>query len=509
MIREDIDRIVHAVLYEGYVLYPYRPSTVKNQQRWTFGGIYPRQFSEQHGESDPCIMQTECLCRATELTTLSVHVRFLQLVTRTVGALPEPLDHLPSAGEPEFRPVPSLRIGDTTYQSWEEATERDIAFEQLAVPDLASGERRRVLHIAPGRSVEPVEAPAGGITAVIVREHDLLQGDVVVQAHHLEDDLFRITVRVTNTTPMPVHEANRAMAQKQAFLSTHTVLAIEHGAFISQTDPPEDVRVHAATCRNIGTWPVMVGPTGATDAVLSSPIILEDYPQIAPESHGDLFDSAEIDEILSLRILAMTDDEKDEMRSADTRTRALLDRTESLTAEQFLQMHGGVRAPRGQEQDAPPLTHGLATSTSPLPQEREGIAGGMGADTDLVAPGFGAIGPGMNDMQPWWDDAPDSVGGSTKRQSARWGAHEVRPGDRVWLRPGGRADILDLALVGKIATIDSIEQDFEDKIYVAVTVDDDPGKEFGTMRMPGHRFFFSMTEIEPLELRDAPKRETL
>jgi hypothetical protein len=78
------------------------------------------------------------------------------------------------------------------------------------------------------------------------------------------------------------------------------------------------------------------------------------------------------------------------------------------------------------------------------------------------------------------------------------GAAEVRPGDRVRLCPQGRADILDLALAGKIATIESIEQDFEGRAYLAVIVDDDPGKDLGELRQPGHRFFFAPEEVEPL-----------
>jgi hypothetical protein len=78
--------------------------------------------------------------------------------------------------------------------------------------------------------------------------------------------------------------------------------------------------------------------------VLASPIILEDHPQLAPESAGELFDSTEIDEILSLRILTLTDEEKAEMRGADERARAILDRTESLTQDDFMRMHGTLRS---------------------------------------------------------------------------------------------------------------------------------------------------------------------
>jgi hypothetical protein len=78
------------------------------------------------------------------------------------------------------------------------------------------------------------------------------------------------------------------------------------------------------------------------------------------------------------------------------------------------------------------------------------------------------------------------------------GAAEVRAGDRVRLCPGKGADILDLALAGKSATIEAIEEDFDGRIYLAVTVDDDPGKDLGALRQPGHRFFFRPEEVEPL-----------
>lgn len=83
--------------------------------------------------------------------------------------------------------------------------------------------------------------------------------------------------------------------------------------------------------------------------------------------------------------------------------------------------------------------------------------------------------------------------------SVQIGARELRPGDAVILRPQGRADILDLALVGKLATIETLEQDLEGRVYVAVTVDDDPGKQFGMEWRTAHRFFFGINELEPVE----------
>ena len=75
---------------------------------------------------------------------------------------------------------------------------------------------------------------------------------------------------------------------------------------------------------------------------------------------------------------------------------------------------------------------------------------------------------------------------------------QLRPGGRVCLKPRGRSDVFDLALAGKIATIEAIEEDYEGNVHLAVVVDDDPGRDLGLLRQPGHRFFFSVEEVEPL-----------
>src|ERR1700732_4738882 len=94
-----VDKLAAALLYEGYILYPYRPS-VKNRQRWTFGGLYPRAYSDAHGGSDAWTMQTECLVQGGQQTTLDVTVRFLHLMARQVGELAQPLPALPDGAEP-------------------------------------------------------------------------------------------------------------------------------------------------------------------------------------------------------------------------------------------------------------------------------------------------------------------------------------------------------------------------------------------------------------------------
>ena len=131
----------------------------------------------------------------------------------------------------------------------------------------------------------------------------------------------------------------------RTFASTHTILHITDGAFLSMIDPPGAYAPAAALCRNLGAWPILVGDEAKKerDTLVSSPIILYDYPKIAPESPGDLFDAAEIDEILTLRIQTLTDEEKREMREVDAQARRILERTESLPNADLLKMHGVMR----------------------------------------------------------------------------------------------------------------------------------------------------------------------
>jgi hypothetical protein len=223
----------------------------------------------------------------------------------------------------------------------------------------------------------------------------------------VDEGVHRLTVDVRNES-QPGSSAERVLG------ATHVILGVASGAFVSLVDPPAELAALAATCENRGTWPVLVG--AGSDVVLSSPIILEERPAIAPESPGDLFDATEIDEILTLRILTLTDAEKQAMR-ADPRARALLERTESLSAHDLMKLHGRGRP-------------------------------------TLCA------------------------------------------GDRVRLRPRARGDVFDLALAGRSARVAAVEHDLEGRVHVAVTIDDDPGRDLGAY---GHRFFFGLDEVERIE----------
>ncbi len=261
--------IADAVLYEGYVLWPYRRSALKNRQRWTFGGVYPPGWTEDR-----------TVVSATVPVPISdVRVRFLQVVHRQVLLEGEPVD---AAGG---------------WVTWEEAVEREWAEGSGQV--VGSGQR--------------AEDVGGGV--VLVRSWHELRGSVEVDGG---------TVVVRNETPWK--GGSRDDALLRTFCSLHAVFG---GEFEDSMDGRS----------GDGLWPVLIDER----TMLASPIILDDHPEIAPESPGDLFDGGEIDELLVLNVLALTDEEKAEMRATDPRTREILDRTESLTPEQLMQLHGRTR----------------------------------------------------------------------------------------------------------------------------------------------------------------------
>lgn len=354
-----VERIAAAVLYEGYILYPYRPSSVKNQQRWNFGALCPDSYAIAQKGTENSTMQTQCLIEADSSANLRVKIRFLHLLTRQVGEVVSDcqrpvLDcgHVTGVGTAHFRLVPSLEVGGSILQTWQEAIEREVVSEF----DLRENKLEPVSFSFPSStSVEAVpgdefDKPVG----LILRTQQAVEGLIEIGTENLDAQTadgkrpglqpMRITIRIHNRTAFPNAELRtRDEALMCSCVSTHTILEVENGAFVSLLDPPGSYKDAAAGCTNIGTYPVLVGEDGDHDCLLSSPIILYDYPQIAPESAGDLYDGTEIDEILTLRIMTLTEEEKREMRSADVRARQLLERTEAMPAEQLMRLHGVMK----------------------------------------------------------------------------------------------------------------------------------------------------------------------
>jgi hypothetical protein len=345
--QDRVEKIAEAVLYEGYMLYPYRASAVKNQQRWNFGVLCPRSYSEEQNGSEAWMMQTQCLLRGNSSARLGVKVRFLQLVNRSVGrSIGRPtqsLGELSAKEGVELGIVDKLEVDGQTFVPWQEAMEREVVVPRLRPASVLFALPSPFDFLA-GRELEPVRDESGRIAGAIVREWEALSGWIEVDAEECQNGVHKITVRVRNLTSYETSpEQRRADALMYSLVSAHTILTVEGGEFVSLLDPPEDLKCVAAECQNIGTWPVLVGEEGDCGTMLSSPIILYDHPQIAPESPGSLFDGTEIDEILSLRILTLTDEEKREMRQSDDRAREVLERTENMPPEQFMKLHGALR----------------------------------------------------------------------------------------------------------------------------------------------------------------------
>jgi hypothetical protein len=351
-----VEKIADAVLYEGYILYPYRPSAVKNQQRWNFGALCPQSYSLAQGSTEAWTMQTECLAHVSAGTTLDLKVRFLHLLTRQVGVpvsergfkASDFRDDQPSASlsDSDFHVVASLKVNGKLFQTWQEAVERDVSLAGIKLRELDSNPHRMAFTFASGVQKEPLrDESSGEIVAVIVRKQQLIEGEIQIAAERVNEEIVKLTIRILNQTPLSdAGQRSRDDALMRSLVSTHTILNVREGEFVSLLDPPDAFRSFVGNCNNVGTFPVLVGAEGERDCLLSSPIILYDYPQIAPESAGDLFDGTEIDEILTLRIMTLTEEEKIEMRGADERARQILERTETLPLEQLMKLHGAMRS---------------------------------------------------------------------------------------------------------------------------------------------------------------------
>lgn len=407
MNRELVEKVVNAVLYEGYILYPYRASSKKNQrERFTFGRIYPEAYSVAQEGREPASMQTECLLRDESKDALvEISVRFLHPMARTIEG----------------------------QGIWHEVVEQTIALPQLSLGKITGFTQE--FHFAESRQSD----------GVAVRTQDAISGVVEVAVVAIDAAVSKLTVRVRNQTPVAPDELqNQNAIVMRTMASAHIIIQVTGGSCLSLLDPPPQYAAAAKDCQNIGCWPVLVGDEEKheNDTMLASPIILYDYPKIAAESAGDLFDGLEIDEILTLRVMAMSDDEKVEMRQVDEQARRILERTENLPSEHLLKMHGAMR-----------------------------------------------------NLRPV---AEDFFNPKTKLETATVGGKQVKAGDRVRIRPKKRADVMDMALDGKVAVIEAVEQDVEGGVQLALVIEDDPGIDLGMMRQPGHRFFYGVDEVEPI-----------
>lgn len=325
-----VDQIAKAVLYEGYMLYPYRRSSVKNRQRFNFGVLYPPAYSEAQGGSESSSMRIECLVYGKTDTSLAVRLRFLHLQTRV-------------SQESTWESNASLS------GCWQEAAEREVEIPAFAIEELCWQTVVSKFGFPSQTEVDPPQDCGNAIA----QHQEMIEGTIELAAQKVREDVFKVRICVRNTTPHESSIPSRDEALMRALVSTHVILGVKGGEFVSLLEPPGDLHRLASQCQNVGAWPVLVGDSGQRDTMLASPIILYDYPQIAPESAGDLFDGTEIDEILSLRIMTLTEEEKREVRQSDERARKILERTEAMPAEQFMKLHGALRGMRSVKSPQP------------------------------------------------------------------------------------------------------------------------------------------------------------
>ncbi|WP_369251717.1 hypothetical protein [Streptomyces sp. R41] len=454
-------QVADAVLFEGYVLYPYRASAAKNRLRWQFGVLVPPAWGAECEEHD--FQHTECLMEPKAGATLSVELRFLHARRRTVQQA------RPDGG---FDTVAELRLADRVLVPWDEGGEERVEVVASMVELLGDGVTfpfRR-----PAREdTEPVLDAAGRAVGRLVRRCEEISGTLRLSARELDGPYraMRLTAVVENTTPWTPsegHSADRDAALPHSLVATHLLMALDAGSFLSMTDPPEWAKSAVTTCRNLHTWPVLAGEPGRADLVLSSPIILEDHPAIAPESPGALYDATEIDEILALRTAALTDEEKREARGTDERAAAVIDLADSMPAEVLERLHGAVR--------------GLREITGPASVAADGFPDAYGV---------------RRPDTPWWDPASEA-GFDPAQDRVVVDGRSLGAGSRVVLRPGlRRTDAQDLFLQGRTAKVEAVLHDVDGGVHLAVTVEGDPGADI--RREQGRFLYFQPDEVTPLE----------
>jgi hypothetical protein len=434
----DWDRaqaVADAVLYEGYLLYPYRASSSKNQSRWQFGVLGPSGAAEAAIGEDSSL-SAQVLVASNRVPMVTGMVRFLQLQHRGVER---------DGGDGRFERVNELVAGSSTWVSWDEAVECEIEIDPFLVTSLP-----RTVEISVPAHTE-VETVDGGR---LVRSRRALHGALHISAHR-DGELVRLTVEVRNTAP-PATDKDQAIAV--SMIGTHLLLEVADGEFLSLLEPPASAADAVARCRQHRCFPVLAGPPEHRDLVLASPIILYDHPEIAEQSKGALYDSTEIDEILTLRVMTMTDDEKAQARATDPLAAAIIDRCDSMSPEAMLDLHGILRDP-----------HAVTDQPGLIPEVPEDV--------------------------PWWDPMADNAV-QPDADAVLVNGVRVSRGSRVRLRPSRRADAQDLFFADKVARVTSVHEDVDGDQHIGVVIEDDPAADLHDWY--GRYLYFAPDEVEPL-----------
>jgi hypothetical protein len=432
--------VADAVLYEGYLLYPYRGTSSKNQSRWQFGVLGPP------GAADAGLGEDDTLAAAFLVDgsqALTLVVRFLQLQHRRAER---------EVTHGEFEPVDELKTAAGSWLTWDEAVECELSFGPLAID-----ERPRTLPVVAQAATE-IEPLAGGR---LVRERREVRGELTV-ASEPDGDLRRVSVRVSNVGAAVDGKDEKDSVIARSMIGTHIIAEVVGGEFVSLLEPPPGAVRAAARCRQHRCFPVLAGPAGTRAILLISPIILYDHPEVAEQSSTALYDCTEIDEILTLRVMTMTDEEKAQARATDPRAAQIIDRCDGMSPDAMARLHGVLRDP-----------HALSGLVPEIPE---------GVD--------------------WWDPLADSAV-RPEVDAVLVNGVRVARGSRVRLRPTRHADAQDIFVAGKTARVASVHEDVEGNTHVGVVVDDDPAAELHDWY--GRYLYFSPDEVEPLEAKEPAK----
>lgn len=435
---EGARAIADTVLYEGYVLFPYRASATKNRYRWQWGVLVP-DVQAQQGSTEPCAAHCQVPLRTGAATTVTVTARFLHLCRRQVedasGAVVDQVEDDDGG----------------LHVSWDEGHEAEVVTPALAVDELVRHGHTQTFR-RQGSADEAALAGGGRVR----RTREPVTGELEVTATRTEPDVVRLTATVRNTTPWGQARADRDEVLRRSLVGTHLMLSTDTGTFSSVIDPAD--WAHDVDCRSRTVFPVLVAAGDRRsrtpcDVVLAAPIILDDHPRVADESPGPSFDGLEVDELLALCVQGLTDEEKREARATDPRAAALVDRAESLPPAVLERLHGTVRE----------FEH-----ASMLPEPEAGV------DDETVE----LFGVGEDEIEQV------DVDGAT-----------VTVGDVVRLRPRHRADVHDLFSDGRLAHVEKIVATVDGPTLVAVTLVDDPAADLH--RWYGRFQYFHVDEIEP------------
>ena len=426
--------VADAVLYEGYLLYPYRATSSKNQSRWQFGVLGPPGAADA-GKGEDDSLAAQFLVDGAQAITLVV--RFLQLQHRRV-------ERELAAGR--FQPVDELTTPTGSWLTWDEAVECERSFGPLAL----DAQRRTLPLVA--ESASDIETVDGGR---LIRERDEVRAALTVSSEP-DGKLRRVSIRISN---VGAGAADKNDAIARSMIGTHFIAEVVGGRFFSLLEPPPDAVDAASKCSQHRCFPVLAGPPGADDILLVSPIILYDHPQVAEQSDAALYDCTEIDEILTLRVMTMTDEEKAQARATDPRAARIIDQCDAMSPDAMARLHGVLRDPHG-----PEIPAGL------VPEIPDGI--------------------------DWWDPLADNAV-RPEIDAVLVNGIRVARGSRVRLRPRRNADAQDIFVAGRTARVTSVHEDVEGNKHVGAVVDDDPAADLHEWY--GRYLYFSPDEIEPLE----------